>query len=450
MAADRVRISKRTVDAAVRPEEGESRLWDDADPGFCLRLYSNGRKVYAVKYRVGSRQRWFTIGDHGAAWKTHSGEVVTLTADIARSAAREVLADARRGIDHQAAKLERRKAITVAELIDLYLADGPATRPAKRPSSWATDKSNLDNHLRPQLGGRPARSVTRTDIALAMKGVREGTTAKDVKTKPRGRAIVRGGDASAARVKAAASAMFSWAIERGLVSNNPTFGVKLPRRPAKERFLSDAEAATLLGTLSELSDGGLIPEAHADALRLLLLTGARKSEIVAMSWEEVDCGRTRLVLPPERSKAGGKLGERRILLNPTAMKILVDRRPDDAAGLVFPAARGKGPITNLQKTWATVRTKAKLGDVRIHDLRHSFASFAIADGASLPLIAKALGHSSTRVTERYAHLTDDPVQALANRAGRRIMREEEDPDSNGDQSKPSADVVELKKVRTDA
>jgi len=161
--------------------------------------------------------------------------------------------------------------------------------------------------------------------------------------------------------------------------------------------------------------------AHADAVRLLLLTGARKSEIVLLSWEEIDFDRTRIVLAPDRTKAGGKTGERRIPLSPAAIKLLTARRPEGASGSVFPASRGEGATTGLQKTWEAVRLRAGLEDVRLHDLRHSYASFAVADGASLALIAKALGHSTTRVTERYAHLSDDPVQALTDRTSRLLM-----------------------------
>jgi integrase len=417
---DKVRLSKRTVDAAQQPAKGEARVWDDEIKGFCLRVYSSGRRVYAVKYRVGRVQRWFTIGEHGAPWMD-GGTATTLTAEIARREAQKVRGAALRGEDFQADKMERRSDLTLSQLIDLYLDEGPVSRPAKRPSSWTADRACLNHHIRPQIGSKVARAVTRGDVTRALKGVRDGTTAKTFKTKPRGKAIVRGGDGIAGRVKAATSAMFGWAAERGLVSANPAARIKLAMRPAKERFLSQIEAAKLLETLTAMVKADTADAAHADAIRLLLLTGARKNEIVGLRWEEIDFERTRIVLPPERTKAGGKTGDRRIPLSPAAMAILAARKPEEPAGPVFPAARGEGATTGLQKTWESVRTKAGLADVRLHDLRHSFASFAIADGATLALIAKALGHSTTRVTERYAHLSFDPVQALADRTGRRLM-----------------------------
>jgi integrase len=179
----------------------------------------------------------------------------------------------------------------------------------------------------------------------------------------------------------------------------------------------------------------------ADALRLLLLTGARKTEILGLRWPEIDTARKLLILPPERTKAGGKTGERRIPLSSPALEIIGRRRTDadralqeagaegDAASLrdfVFPAARGQGHAIGLRSAFAKVCAEAKLLGLRIHDLRHSFASFAIADGASLFLIGKLLGHASARTTERYAHLSSDPLQDAVDLIGRRIVGDEKE------------------------
>jgi integrase len=135
-----------------------------------------------------------------------------------------------------------------------------------------------------------------------------------------------------------------------------------------------------------------------------------------------------LVLPPERTKAGGKTGERRISLSAPALEILSKRRAKSNAEMtamgglfVFPAARGDGHAIGLRRAFTKVRARANLEGLRIHDLRHSFASFAAADGASLFLIGKLLGHASARATERYAHLSTDPLQDAANQIGRMIM-----------------------------
>ena len=437
MVAERVRISKRTVDGASVPEAGEIRLWDDDLAGCCLRVYAptpralaaaiaadqppKARKVYAVKYRVGRTQRWFTIGQHGSPW----------TPDQAREKAAAILRDAGNGLDHQSAKLARRADITVGGLIDAYLAEGPAAKPAKRASTWAQDRSELNRHVRPLLGQKIARDVTKADVLGMVRDITSGATAADVKTKKRGRAIVRGGASIAQRTLTTFAAMYAWALRdeviapiHGAVPVNPAKGILLPRRPAVERFLSSQEAATLTAAIDAAEDSKAIDASHADIFRLLLLTGARRTEISGLRWSEVDIGRGRLTLPPDRSKAGGKTGERRIALGAAAATILTERhgkRPKGAV-FVFPALHGgEGHTVGLQKAWARVRKRAALpGRLRLHDLRHTYASFAIAEGASLHLVGKALGHSSGRVTERYAHIRGDALDELAEMVGRQI------------------------------
>lgn len=404
------KITKRLVDSVVLPERGEARVWDVELKGFCVRVYASGRRVYAVKCRVGASQRWFTIGQHGSPW----------TPDQARNQAREILHSARLGHDVRNSRVEKLKDMTIDELIQVYLRDGPAIAPSKREVSWKTDEANLRNHVSPLIGRTPLSQVGSDVIAKVLKGVRNGATARDMRTGPRGRSIVRGGDGIAHRVKAATSAMFNWAIQRGLAENNPV-DIKLPRRPIRERFLSPVESARLFSTLGQMVSEGSANAAHADILRLLLLTGARKSEIMKLTWPEVDLRARRLTLSPERTKSGGSSGERRIALSEAAAAIL--QRQVEGDTFVFPASRGAGAISGLQKTWDKVRDRTGLRGVRIHDFRHSFASFALADGASLSLIAKALGHSTTRVTERYAHLNDDPVVALASSNASRMLGE---------------------------
>lgn len=429
MAEDeRVRITKTVVNAVKKPAKGELRIWDKEIKGLCLRVYASGRKVYALKYRIGGTQRWYTLGEHGSP----------LTPEKARDDAMDILYGATKGRDAQMQKLDRRKDLTVTQLIDLYLEEGPKSRPDKRASSWAADRGCLRNHVQPLLGSKIARSVLKADIGRMLTSVRAGKTAKDVKTKKRGRAIVRGGEGISGRVKASASAMFSWARDAGLVDVNPVMGVRLPQRPGKERFLSAAETGNLLETLTRMEDSARLDKAHGDCIRLLLMTGARKGEIVGLRWTEVDWARQRLVLPPERTKAGGKTGDRIIFLPPPAVAILEARK--SSKSYVFPAGRGDGASTGLQKSWESVRAAAGIPDVRLHDLRHTFASFALASGEGLAMIGKALGHSSVRVTERYAHLSHNPVQALADRVGALISGQGAAPDQATGQP-PEADLI---------
>ena len=418
MPALKSKITKRTVDGARVPTAGETRIWDTEVRGFVLRVYPSGRKVYALKCRVNGRQHIHTVGVHGSPW----------TPDQARAAAAEALRRANQGEDPSAAKKAAREALTVGDLIGRYLADGPATKLAKRESTWKIDAANLNRHVRPILGGKVANAVTKADATRAVRDIASGKTAIDEKTKPRGRARVTGGEATARRTAAVASAMFVWGMEHGLVGINPFGGIKLGRASVRERFLSREEAGRFLDAIADLQGKFLLSETFADALRLLLLTGARKTEILGLRWSEVDQLRNVLILPPERTKACGKTGERRISLSAPALEILSRRRatsdaetPATGSLFVFPAARGEGHAIGLRRAFAKVRAKANLEGLRIHDLRHSFASFAVADGASLFLIGKLLGHASARTTERYAHLSNDPLQDAADQIGRRIM-----------------------------
>jgi integrase len=429
MESVKARIGKRTVDALKTPSTGELRLWDTEIRGFFLRAYSSGRRVYALKYRMGPVQRIFTIGVHGSPW----------TPDEARDAAEAALRRVSDGEDPATEKKEARYALTVSALIDAYVTDGPATKPGKRASTWANDESNLKRHILPLLGRKLAASVSKADAARALTDIAAGKTAVDEKTGVRGRARVTGGDSVARRTRMAAAAMYAWGLEHGLIKGaNPFAAVKLGSAPVKERFLSREEAGRMLDAIVSLETGGSLSKTFGDALRLLLLTGARKTEVLSLRWSEIDFERKSLVLPPERTKAGGKTGERRIILSPPALVIVSARReaedarldaakkkgiPAEASPYVFRAYRGDGPAVGLRKAFAKVCAEAKLPGVRIHDLRHSFASFAIADGASLFLVGKLLGHANARTTERYAHLSGDPLQDAAAMVGRRIIGE---------------------------
>ncbi len=423
----RIKLTKRAIDALEPPATGRATVWDSELRGFGLRLgaatprHTTGTKVYVAKLRLGSAQRWFTIGAHGSPW----------TPETARKAASEALEAGAKGEDPSQAKREARAALTVAALIDAYLTDGPATKPAKRASTWASDASNLNRHLRPLLGSKLAHTVTKADAARVVRDIANAKTARTVKTGPRGLARVTGGEGVARRTRLVAAALWAWGLEHGYIrGENPFASVKLGAAPERERFLSREDAGRLLDVLTEREAAGLLSSTFADALRVLLLTGARKTEVLGLRWAEIDFGRAVASLPPERTKAGGKTGVRRIHLSPGALAVLARRKAahhalDAAEGspFVFPGARGSGHATGLRRAFLGVCGAAGLDGVRVHDLRHSFASFALADGASLFLIGKALGHANARTTERYAHLSGDPLADLAAAVGARIAPE---------------------------
>jgi integrase len=301
---------------------------------------------------------------------------------------------------------------TVTKLADLYLRYGPAEKPNKKVSSWAADGSNIERHVKPLLGGKIATTLTQSDIAKFQADVAAGKSRADIKTKKRGRAIVEGGRATAARSLAVLGAMLQFAVGRKLIPANPAKGVRLLKGNRKERFLSEAEVARLAETLVAMEREHRLSLSAVAAVRLLLLTGCRKSEILSLRWEWIDFERGCLRLPD--SNTGAKV----VPVAAAALELLSTL--PRASAHVLPAAKGAGHYTGLQKDWERVRVQAELPGLRLYDLRHSFASFAVADGHTLFMVGKVLGHKQVRTTEGYAHLAADPLRIVADRTAARI------------------------------
>jgi integrase len=396
----RIRITKRIVDE-MRPGQ---TVWDKDLAGFGVRLQRRD-PFFVLKYTFRSRQRFYTIGRHGV-----------FSVDQARTEARRLLGLVAGGIDPSekiASDPNEEPPLTVALLCRRYLADGSFFKPDKRNSSWVTDRSNIERHIIPLLGHTPAASLAELDVVQFVAKVIRGETRKDERTGPRGRAIVRGGRGAASRVLSVLGAVFSFGMRLGLVPMNPTKNVKAPKGKAPGRFLSQEEWGRLGVAMGEvrrtISNTGFI-----DAINLIALTGCRKSEICNLAWSEVDFAQGFLRL--SKSKAG----PRAVPLGDDAIILLASLKENGDSQWVFPTRRGAGPIVGLQKVWISLRTKAALPDLRIHDLRHSFASEALNAGASLFLTGSVLGHRQAATTQRYAHLQSSPVRAVATSTAARI------------------------------
>lgn len=417
MTAERgraARISKRTVDGA-QPEAARYVLWDADLKGFGLRVTPQGTKTYIARYRVGGGRagqlRQMVVGRHGP-----------LTADEARDEAKVILAAAARGGDPQADRSKVRADLTVSELCDLYLSDGIGT---KKASTVYTDKSRIERHIKPLLGRKRVNAITLADVERFMHDVAQGKTASVVKpslrqikageaekgtpTRKRTDPVARGGKGTASRTAGLLGGIFSFAVRQGLRPDNPTVGLKRFRDRKAERFLSAREMAALGEALTTAEAHG----ANLTAIRIirtLALTGARRSEIACLRWSEVDADRSLLRL--DDSKTGQKV----VPLGAAAMQLILEAPRVDGSPFVFPAPTDpEKPFGNVVKTWRDVRAAAGLSDVRLHDLRHSFASAGLASGQGLVLLGKLLGHADVKTTARYAHLADDPVRTAADR-----------------------------------
>jgi integrase len=403
------KITKRAVDALSGAGGKEVILWDTDLHGFGIRSQGGDMKTYVLQYRTrsarGAPQRRLTIGKHGSPW----------TPDTARAEAKRLLGLVAAGRDPQADRQERRNTLTVSEVCDLYLAEGTSH---KKRSTLKADRGRIEHHLKPLVGRRLIDQIARADIERMLLDVTAGKTAAPVPRegeRPSG-SIATGGAGVAAQCVTLLGTILTFAVARSLRTNNPAHGIKKPPVRKMERFLTEPEIARLAEALdSEAAQrGNPFP---IGAIKLLLLTGCRRGEIIGLQWQHVDFERRCLRLPDSKeSKGGNKV----IYLNPPALELLsalprLRENPHVIAG-----KRLGAPFGGLDKVWFRVRRAAGLDDVRLHDLRHSFASIGAAGGLSLPVIGALLGHKHAATTARYAHLSADPLRAANDLVGARI------------------------------
>lgn len=401
-------VSQRLTESrckAAAPGQAPLFIWDGELKGFGLRVLPSGAKSFIVQYRVGygrgGKTRRMTIGRYGdPSWPLQD----------ARNKAKQILKQVGYGEDPLEAQRSHSAALTVSELCELYLEEGCAT---KKPKTLAFDRGRIEGHIKPLLGSMKAAEVGRKDIERLMREVAAGKTAKSLKGKKRGVSNFRGGPSAATRTVGLLQGIFTFAEGRGIVGSNPTRGIKRFADKKRERFLSGSELAALGKAISELETAGTNPTG-LDVIRLLCLTGARRGEIEALRWSEVDLERGLIRL------ADSKTGAKAFPLAPAALGLLKELNAKKHAEWVFPAARGEGHFNGTGKIWTSVRERAGFHDVRLHDLRHTFASFGASAGFGLPVIGAILGHSQAATTARYAHLANDPVAQAAGRIGDEI------------------------------
>jgi integrase len=391
-----------------------SIAWDHgkgAVSGFGVRRQSGDAVSYVIKYRtVDGRQRWATIGRHGAPW----------TPDLARADAKRILGEVVGGSDPASVKLEARKAATVAELCDAYLEAARAGRiltrrkAVKKAATLDGDRGRIERHLKPLLGPHKVAAVTRDDIERFRDGVSEGATAAVIKTGKHGLARVTGGRGTAARAMGMLGAMFAFAVRRGLRGDNPVHGVDRRAYEPRQRRMTEAEYAALGEALRTMPKSAW-PVAVA-ATKFLALTGWRRGEMLTLRWSEIDLASKTANLAD--TKAGYSLVPCRM---PHAACNVLFSMPR-LSKLVFPASKGVDRIMHgFNKVWLRVAAKAALPpEVTPHILRHSYASIAADLGFSELTIAALLGHKKASVTSKYAHHADAVLLQAADLVADRV------------------------------
>lgn len=370
------KLTKRSVEA-IGPVDSDTVYWDGDLTGFGIRVRASGRKTYVVQTRIRGKLRWFTIGRHGL-----------VTAEQARAQALELLSLAMRGIDpREAAETASRDKAppTVTDLGRRFIEEYIPSH--CKPNTQVHYRRMVERFVIPAIGEHQVAEVERKDIAELHFSMRETPY-------------------QANRALGVISKMFTLAEVWGWRTDgtNPSRHIKPYKERKRERFLSDEETARLGEVLRKAERE--MPSAVA-AFRLLLLTGCRMSEIQTLRWEYIK--QDHIELPDS------KTGARVVPVGPDARAVLasIQREPDNpwvVAGR-FPGSH----IGNLQRPWTIIRERAGLEDVRIHDLRHSFASRALALGESLSMIGKLLGHTQVQTTARYAHLAREAIQNAATR-----------------------------------
>jgi integrase len=401
------KLTKRTVDAAS-PRERRFEVWDAEMKGFGLRVEPSGVKTFIIRYRAGAGgraapKRFMSLGRYSEAF----------TPEQARRRARELLGAAARGDDPAGERANQRAAATVAELAGAFMAQHVKT---KRKVTTAKSYAHvIEAYILPAIGRHKALGVTKAEVARLHHQLAE---------KP----------AIANRTAAVASSMFSWGGEHGYVPEdfNPVAGLELYPERRRERFLSIAELQRLGAALSQAETTGFPWDPSADkptakhapkeqnrrvvlsrhataAIRLLLFTGARLREILHLQWDHVDLERGLLLLPDS------KTGRKTIVVNAPALAVL--RELPRVSLYVVAGDHAQQPRADLKRPWALVSRHARLQGVRLHDLRHTHASFGAGAGLGLPIIGKLLGHTQPTTTARYAHLDADPLRRASETIG---------------------------------
>jgi len=370
------KLTKRAIDSA-HPQSADYILFDEQLPGFGLRVLPSGKKSFLIQYRRNRHTRRLTFGRFG-----------TMTAEQARTKAIELLAAVKAGRDPGAEAAHRKNAPTLSVLGSRFLEEHVSQH--CRQSTAREYRRSIELFINPVLGSASVLEISRADIAALHHKMHHIPY-------------------QANRTLGVLCKMFNLAEVWGLRpdGSNPCRHVKRYPEEKRERFLDEEELARLGQVLREIETESSETASTIAAIRLLTLTGCRLSEILTLKWQYIEGDTIRL---PD-----SKTGKRAVYLGAAARDVLdgIEKLPDNP--YVITGKKPGSHLTDLQHPWQRIRSRAGLEDVRIHDLRHSFASGAVALGEGLPMIGKLLGHTQVQTTARYAHLAADPVKLAAER-----------------------------------
>jgi integrase len=372
MTEKKVKLTKRVVDAAKPPEEPNTfhQIWDDEIPGYGLRITHSGVKSYILYYRFKGRQRKYTIGRHG-----------DYTAKTARAEALDLRGVITKGGDPQA---EKKKAKTIP-LLSLF-ADEYLAHIKKTNKTWNKDESKLNKRILPKWGKMRLDTLTTREIEAFHSSLKTERA-----------------PATANRYLALIKRMLNLAVEWGYIDKNPAQHIKLfKENNERTDWLNNEQIKLFLTACSEYSDPYI-----AALFPFLLYTGARLGEALNAQWTSIDIERGMWHIPEAKSGKG-----RYVPLAPQAIQLLEALERQESNPFVFCGRVKDQALVNVAKPWKRIKTAANLPEhFRIHDLRHTFASWGVSHGIDLYHIQALLGHSSSQMTQRYSHLAEDGIKA---------------------------------------
>jgi integrase len=388
-----IKITDRVARALIVPHQGNRITYDEEVRGFGLRVTAGGAKSFVLNYRVSGHERRITIGSY-PDWS------VAAARERARSLKRRVDL----GDDPMRERHDERAAPTIADLCYRFEQD---YLPKRRPATQRDYQGILDTYVRPKLGRIKVADLAHSDIDALHREVSR-------------RAPYR-----ANRTVAVLSRMMNLAITWGWRTDNPARGIERAPEHKRDRFLSAGEVALLAQALRSHPE-----RISANAILLLLLTGARKNEVLGARWEQFDLESGVWTKPSAHTKqkkdhrvplsapASALLIEIKREINRAANRSMNGGTAESSAGpeYVFPGKDGR-PLTDVKRIWSSICKRAGLSDIRIHDLRHTYASILASSGLSLPIIGALLGHTQAATTQRYAHLIDDALRQATERVG---------------------------------
>lgn len=402
-------------------------FFDERLVGFGVRVQSE-HASYIVRYRNGyGQQQYMTIG-----------KTTQITLSLAREQAKKILADVIQGKDPAQMKQEKKHALTVAELCDWYIKEGIAH---KKESTIKTDISRIESHIKPLMGKQPVKAIKRGDVQKMVYDITQGDKVKHrLKiNKPRALSYVRGGAGTASRTNATLSAIFSFAVAHDLIPFNPCIGVKVAPTRKKDVFITIDEIKRFGSLINQLEQQAIHKNAM-DCLKLILLTGCRRGEILGLRWEWVDFKAQCFRLPDT------KTGKQNRPFGLGALHLLQTLNPQKE-GWVFPASIGSGHYDGLAHVFLALKAKRdERGELYLkqgltmHALRHSFASLAADMGYSDFTIAGLLGHSLHTTTSIYTHTIDKSLVQAADAVSLKIEH------ALSGKIRQSAEIISIEKI----